>query len=315
MANSLKSSVSRRQFVREGACVGAFLVGNVPHWLVADDGEEPKGKLIRIASHNVYWGQGAAFRAAPDPMAKKPKPAPASSASPESPAKTAPAAVSNPIPPPARLEVWKGLAKVYLDYEADIVSLQEIQSEEAAKSMAEVLDMNYVYQPGGAYPQYGGAVFSHWPMQQLPLEHVSPSRILVRVEVAVEGAKPFQLIDVHLPSGRQLGGPAGAAKRLEEIGAAAGHADILAGDFNQSISAAHAPLLTKKGYSLLEAKPEDENGKFPYRKTIIDQAWIRSEYRDRVVDFSYFSPPLVEESKIKESLSDHPGMLFTLRWE
>lgn len=277
---------TRRQFLSRGLLGGACLLsGGLSSWSTAEQAKRQQGSdgLLRIASHNIYWGQGSRFK--------------------------------TDQPPAPRLEVLRGLTKIYRDYGADIVSLQEIQSDEAAQAMAAELEMNYLYQAGGDFPQYGGAVFSRWPLRRLPLDAGKPARIIIPVEVAVEGKKAFRIVDVHLPSNRQLGPQKGAEKRLEDIGLAAGHGDLIIGDFNQRETANHAALLQERGYSLVWSDQEYDAMAYSKGAGVIDQAWIRKEYRDRVQDFSYFRTPRIPDSSDGGTLSDHPGILMAIRWE
>ncbi len=280
---------TRRGVLGVGMLVGSsLLTKGFSGEEVASDGAKDE-RFLRVISHNIYWGQGSNFR--------------------------------TDQPPSPRREVLKGLAKLYLDYGADVVSLQEIQSAEAAAAMGQELGMDFVYQEGGGFKQYGGAVFSKWPLRALPMDDVAPGRILIRTEIAMPETKPFQIMNMHLPSGRQLGPQEGARKRLEDATAAAGRADLLIGDFNQRVNASHAPMLEEKGYALLWPENINDNEGTPLvnAERVIDQGWIRKELAKDVVEFIYVPirdprMQLTPDDGGKERLSDHPAMMLTLRW-
>jgi len=176
----------------------------------------PRG--IRFVSHNVFWFQGSSF--------------------------------ATDEPPSPRGEIVEALCALYREMRADVLCLQEVQSEAAARRIADFLDMEWIFRPGGGHPQYGGAVFSRWPMRELPLEGAFVvDRTLLRVEVRPREARPYCLVNIHLPSHRQHGVEGGQKRRLEELGRVVGEVktDMLLGDFNERPGGPCSMLLREGG--------------------------------------------------------------------
>lgn len=173
---------------------------------------------IRLVSHNAFWFQDSSF--------------------------------ALDAPPAPRADVLEQLCALYRKLRADVLCLQEVQSEITAQKIAGLLEMEYLFRAGGGHSQYGGAVFSRWPMQEMsfPGEFV-PDRVLLRVQVRPETARPLRLVNVHLPSHRQLGVEAGRRQRLKELALVAGEADLLLGDFNEKPEGPCASFLRQCDYA------------------------------------------------------------------
>lgn len=187
-----------------------------------------KGSRIRILCHNVFWFQGVPF-ATDQPGAAQP-------------------------------EILAALIQLYISMKVDLLCLQEIQNEGTARAVAERVDgdlgAHLLYRPGNVHRQYGALILSRWPLKELP-NPPTPSldRVIIRVQVQLDGSKPFVLSNVHLPSGRQRGPEGGRAQRLAEIPVAMGIAegcthrtDVIVGDFNERPDGPCAELLKAGGY-------------------------------------------------------------------
>jgi endonuclease/exonuclease/phosphatase family metal-dependent hydrolase len=170
-----------------------------------------------IISHNVFWFQGVPF--------------------------------ATDTPPAPRSEIAGQLCLLYKKICPDVLCLQEIQSEATARMVAEILEMEYLFCAGGGLAQYGNAVFSRWPMEEMPLQQsILPDRTLLRVTIYPKESQAISLVNVHLPSNRQRGAEGGQRRRLEELSGVLDQADILLGDFNELPDGRCASLLTRAEY-------------------------------------------------------------------
>lgn len=175
-------------------------------------------KRCTLVSHNVFWFQGVPFL------------------------------TDQPAAPQA--EIWKRLCEIYQTIQPDVLCLQEIQSDAVAQAVAERLGMAHVYHRGGNFPQYGGAVFSRWPMQEIAFpQDVSIDRVLLGVAVHLPDFPALHLANVHLPSSRQRGAEGGQTQRLLELSMLTGKADLLLGDFNETPDGKSAAFLKERGYA------------------------------------------------------------------
>jgi exonuclease III len=174
-------------------------------------------KGLTIVSHNVFWFQGAPFL--------------------------------TDQPPAPRPEILQRLCEMYRTMRPDVLCLQEIQGESVARTVAETLDMAHIYRRGGNYPQYGGAVFSRRPLEEIAFaQDVSIDRVSLGVAVHFPEGPALRLANVHLPSGRQRGAEGGQKQRLLELSAVAGQVDLLLGDYNETPNGQSAAFLKERGY-------------------------------------------------------------------
>lgn len=231
---------------------------------------------VRLLSHNVFWFQGYPF--------------------------------ATDQPPAPREEIMDGLAKIYIENNIDILCLQEVQSEEAAKAIASKigeLGEHYLYQAGGRLPQYGGAIFSRWPLQPLNIaeEGYQPERILQGATVLLPNGESLRVANLHLPSNRQLGAQ-GAQVRLSEAAKAADKADVVVGDFNMRPPA----LLKERGY-LDVAEICGANNLVTHLYTYRgDQVWLTEKMKDRLRGFIFIPREKLnirKKDSEKTILSDH----------
>lgn len=231
---------------------------------------------VRLLSHNVFWFQGYPF--------------------------------TSDQPSVPREDILDGLAKLYVENNVDILCLQEVQSEEAAKAIASrigVLGEHYLYQAGGRLPQYGGAIFSRWPLQPLQIaeEGYQPERILLGATVQLPDGQSLRVANIHLPSNRQLGAQGGKL-RLLEAAKAADKADVIVGDFNMA-----PPTLLNESDYLDVAEVCGANNLvtqlYTYRG---DQVWLTQKMKDKLRGFIFIPREKLDIHKKdseKTLLSDH----------
>jgi endonuclease/exonuclease/phosphatase family metal-dependent hydrolase len=241
---------------------------------------------VCIVAHNVFWFQGVPF--------------------------------ATDTPPAPCREILERLCALYKETRADVLCLQEIQSKAAARTVAETLNMKYIFSAGGGYPQYGGAVFSRWPMEEISLpQDILPDRVLQQVRIYPEKNHPLSLVNTHLPSHRQRGAAGGQKQRLQELSLVARQADLLLGDFNEKPDGRCAAFLEEQGYidvaQMCSARNEATNlaGAAGFRG---DHIWLSKEKADLLQ--GYFVIPqerLALEDAEKTFLSDHLPIGCTLR--
>ena len=234
-------------------------------------------KRFILVSHNVFWFQGVPF------LTDQP-------AAPEQ-------------------TILKRLCDVYQTIQPDVLCLQEIQSDAVAQAVTEQLGMAHIYHRGGSYPQYGGAVFSRWPMEEIAFTHdVSIDRVLIGVAVHLPDSAPLRLVNVHLPSSRQRGAEGGQAQRLLELSAVTGQVDMLLGDYNESPQGKSAAFL--KGHNYRDVAQTCSAGTEPSNIASSglrgDMIWMSEKLTSRL--HSYFVVPkekLAIDDPEKTFLSDH----------
>lgn len=143
---------------------------------------------LRVVSHNAGWFVGV-------PMARD-------------------------IPGPPCPEVIERLAVIYRALAPDALCLQQVQSREAFNAIQEALGMVGTYCPGGALPQYGGAVFWRDAIGA-PLEDshllAPPVQYMWQIVQICNQDGCLQLANTHLPSSRQLGHHDAARQRIVEL--------------------------------------------------------------------------------------------------
>jgi endonuclease/exonuclease/phosphatase family metal-dependent hydrolase len=231
---------------------------------------------VRLLSHNIFWFQGHPFES------------------------------DQPLAP--RAEIMDRLAKLYVENNIDILCLQEVQSADAAKSFAEKLGdlgKHYLYTPGGRLPQYGGAIFSRWPLQPLPIAEAGyqPERILLGATVQLPDGRSLRVANLHLPSNRQLG-VRGGEVRLSEAAKAAGKADVIVGDFNM----APPEYLRTHGYLDVADACGANNlvtQLYNYRG---DQVWLAKNMKERLRGYIFIPREklnITHKESDKTLLSDH----------
>ena len=176
---------------------------------------------MRIVTHNAFWFQGAPF--------------------------------ATDRPGPADPAILAALAGVYRELAPDLLAVQEVQDPGTFERLAEAIGLGGRHCPGGELVQYGGAMLSRagrlvadWRSAAL-----RPQRMWQIVDVPAGGGADLRVCSVHLPSARQLGGPAAQARRVEELRAALAQADgaaVVLGDFNEPPGGPVDELLAGQGY-------------------------------------------------------------------
>lgn len=207
-------------------------------------------------------------------------------------------------------EILARLVQVYRRLEPDVLCLQEIQSEGVFQGLREQMEMPGAYCPGGALPQYGGAVLwregellSDWRGGDDP-----PERMWQIVEAPFAGGV-VRVANVHLPSSRHLGEERAAGRRLEEMETVASHGpapDMIVGDFNEQPGGPLGKLLAAHGYedaAVLAGRTHI--GTTPGNRRN-DQIWVIQRFWDSVADYGATpNDEMVADVPGKEHLSDH----------
>lgn len=228
-----------------------------------------------IVSHNTFWFQGVPF--------------------------------ATDQPPAPRTEMMKQLCSLYREINPDVLCLQELQSFDVAEAVANELGMEYVFRSGGSYPQYGGAVLSRWPIEEIALpDDFVPDRILILVKIFPQDAPPLHLVNIHLPSSRQRGAEDSQQQRLREVALVLDQADVLLGDFNEHPNGQCAAMLKEKGFvdtAETCAAGEIHSNLWTYRG---DQIWLSNE-KSNALQGCLVVPKerLALTDGEKEYLSDH----------
>jgi exonuclease III len=159
---------------------------------------------MKIICQNVYWFQGY------------------------------PAEVNRDV---INLKAYDGLLKIYQSIQADIILLQEIQSEKVAQKIALDLGMKYIYNAGEEIKWYGGVVLFHPNLnisQVFNTFEETFQRVYQIVSVSFQDKK-INLCNVHLPSDAQLSPAMAEKKRKVEMSLLIGlKPDLICGDFNEN---------------------------------------------------------------------------------
>jgi endonuclease/exonuclease/phosphatase family metal-dependent hydrolase len=238
-----------------------------------------------IVTHNAFWLQGCPF------------------------AGTSP---GDPMP-----AILQGLVDTYRHLAPDCLCLQEIQSADAADRTAAALGMRAAWCPGGALPQYGLAVLTPVPCEVQDWRRAAavPERGWLTARV-----RGLLIANVHLPSGRHLGGERARVQRLEELRSIISLSpDVIVGDHNELPGGEVSRFLAGHGYLDLAATagaghlPTTHGNTPPNR---IDYVWVRgplaTNARYDVIPASSFAAP---RDTGKTLLSDHFPVTVRLEQE
>ncbi len=142
------------------------------------------------------------------------------------------------------------LARLAAELDADVISVQELTPVLAARLDAELRASrpHAVLVAGLGFN--GSRIYSALPLEDLTAEPLPGSFALPQAAVAVSGAPPVVLSDVHTPPPT---GPDATALWSDDLGALPGAADaplrILAGYFNATLDQAELRKLIERGYT------------------------------------------------------------------
>jgi len=244
-----------------------------------------------LLSHNVFWFQGVPF--------------------------------PTDQPPAPNAEIMKRLCAIYRDLNPDVISLQEIQSEETFQMVSEQLKMPGCYCPGEELPQYGGAVFWTSPRgAQIHSSHESPlatQRMWQVVEVG-QADSCLRIGNIHLPSQRQLGPEKSAAQRVTETLDAINSCELglnfVAGDFNEQYGGAVSECLEAQGYVDAAAISDWVDRPTGISGGRGDFIWVREQASNSLLHYGVVGKQIFECGDInKQYLSDHLPLWVTMEIE
>ena len=232
---------------------------------------------IKLVSHNVYWFQGHPFQ--------------------------------GDRPETADPRILKRLAALYLEQQADILCLQEIQSREVFNSIALAAKMKGAFAEGRVYGQYGGCVCTRHEFEPEPPADCEPGaleRMALLCKVSA-GQTALGIGNIHLTSGRQSGKDRAGAARLREMEGifhlAGGKIDILCGDFNEHAGGGVSRFLEENGYTnAASLGGKREIASLAGCTSGGDQIWVRESMKDSVADYGVICDGF--------SISDVPGKKF-----
>ncbi len=234
---------------------------------------------IRIAGNNLFWLQGSPFL-------------------PEAPG----------APQPGILE---GLADLWQDLAPDILCLQEVQSHQAFDAVRNATGMSGAWCPGAELPQYGGAIL--WRSGRLLADSRSadpaPQRVWQIAAVPRPAGGELRVANCHLPSNRQLGAEAAAARRAEELSGlltTGRRPEVVLGDFNEQPGGPLADFLIGKGYVDAAALAGGGGQSTTVGGGRGDQIWVAEEFADRIRGYGVISEERMRAGVPgREHLSDH----------
>ncbi len=233
---------------------------------------------MRILCHNCYWFQGHPFETD---------------------------APGDPDP-----DVLSRLAGLYVESAADVILLQEVQSQSAFDQIRHALGMDGHYTPGRELPQYGGAAF--WREGRLVDDSLSADAPVQRMWQIVEAGTADETVTVanlHLLAGRQVGADEARRRRPIEAASAVDRdvpPDAIMGDFNEPSDEAVGELLAGRGYSYAAELPGGDPSPTGVRGGRGDLAWISKGLLGRFTAHRVLPQVAFGAEPIgKETLSDH----------
>jgi endonuclease/exonuclease/phosphatase family metal-dependent hydrolase len=257
-------------------------------------------RSVAIISHNVFWFQGVPFGT------DRP---------------------GEPVDP-----ITRALADRYRSMAPDVLCLQEVQSRSAAERMGAHLNMDVEYCRGVQHAQYGGAILHRGGrlVVDASASAISPQRMWQIIDFSPDDSPPVRICNLHMPSGRQLGPEASAARRLEEItdmlanhaasitehagiGDAGGRL-VIAGDFNERPDGALGALLSERGF--VDAALVAGHSHLPTSLggSRGDQIWVGRDLADGIDGYAVagVAEMVAPVESGKEYTSDHMPLAVTL---
>lgn len=244
---------------------------------------------IKILTHNVYWFQGHPF------TGDRPE-------------------QEHPI-------IFQRLCALYAQTGADLLCLQEIQSENVADKAFHATGMHGIYSPGNLYAHYGGmiAARSGYPLENRTVQAPSlRERSSLAATVSGFGAT-LEIANLHLTSGRQSGqGKAGLA-RAGEIGeflsTYGNQTDVLVGDFNENRDGGTVSrLLEENGFvdtAVVSGQEATSASVKSHART--DMIWVHQRIQKYLTGYGVLHEEFaVDDLPDKTFLSDHRPVWITL---
>jgi len=251
-------------------------------------GHTAKMTPLIILSHNAFWFQGVPF--------------------------------ATDVPREPDAAVLNRLCAIYRQVHADVICLQEIQSQDAFEMVATQLGMPGCYCPGTTLPQYGGAVF--WRpgqgsrVQDARTASLATQRMWQIVDIH-NGNGRLRVGNIHLPSSRQLGPDAAQAQRIAELRDAITiceeRPDVIAGDLNEQPAGPVNAFLRSHAYrdAAVLAKRADAPTTLGANRG--DYIWISKKIESRVSRYTVLSrQALACTTCDKEYVSDHFPLWITV---
>ncbi len=243
---------------------------------------------LTILSHNAFWFQGVPF--------------------------------ATDIPQEPDTEVLKRLCAIYREVHADVICLQEIQGRQAFEMVSKQLEISGCYCPGTILPQYGGAVF--WRPGQGSLVHDSQTASLAtqRMWQIVDinnGNGRLRIVNIHLPSSRQLGHNAAQGQRIAELRDAITicevRPDVIVGDLNEQPAGQIDEFLKSHDYIDAAVLTKRADVSTTLGTSRGDYIWITKKIDSRVKYYNVMPKQgLACKTLDKEYLSDHLPLWITL---
>lgn len=241
---------------------------------------------MKIICQNVYWFQGY------------------------------PAEVNRDI---INAKAYEALLEIYRTIQADIILLQEIQSEIVAQKIATDLGMKYFYNAGQEINCYGGVVLYR---PNLKVDQIANKfeekfqRVYQIVSVPFQNKK-ISLCNVHLPSDAQLSPELAEQKRKVEMSLLVSlKPDLICGDYNENEGASRQlfDLLESQNYydAILHNIQNNRATKIKDKRG--DFIFVKSELKQSV---DYFYTVDLKQYKIDKNedifLSDHFPLVIRLK--
>lgn len=232
---------------------------------------------MRILSHNVYWFQGVPF--------------------------------DTDQPGPPNSTIVERLAKMYADLKADVLCVQELQSQAAFEALSNAVRMAGVYLPGGILTQYGGGLLYRTGTRAADSSSASdPAQRVWQVVDVPFGGDAVRVANVHLPSARQLGAEAAKEKRVAEIQEVLEHRpDVVGGDWNEAPGGPLTERMRAAGYvdAAVEFGQNDVPSGLGGKRG--DQIWVLESRAGHLEGYGSLSAEDLQVSDLnsKHHLSDH----------
>lgn len=241
---------------------------------------------IKLIGHNGFWFQGVPFRGFP--------------------------------PGGPHDGILGALVRLYLQHDPTVVCLQEIQDVACFEQVKQALGMEGLYVPGKELPVYGGAIFAP-PSAKIRLIASSEDcdfpvqRFWMAAEI-VTAERTIRVVNVHLPSARQLGPEAGRIRRFEELNsivASVPQADWITGDFNERTPGLVGSVLEPLGWRDAAILANAGDTSTNLRGSRGDYWWLRSHLQSSLSNYQAIpKEQFTTTENGKDYLSDHLPMVI-----
>jgi endonuclease/exonuclease/phosphatase family metal-dependent hydrolase len=250
--------------------------------------EQERGQTFTLLNHNIFWQQGMPYESKGE---------------------------HPPIP-----AIKNELIKLYYSLDVDFLCLQELQSENACKDIADAFGFkNWQWTPGKNQKPYGIMMASSYSGEftdhrtwDLPDED-TPQRALMTFQIH-QGLK---IANLHLPSGRNLSTRTKEQSHVSEIELLMEQQpDLVVGDFNALHFEEAGNILRSRGYAHASDSPfGNQNRTCVKQPREIDHVWLRKELLEQVL--LYEPLPIVCMKKVikdKSAISDHIPLILVLKF-